>query len=185
MLKTISSLSLPVNLNRSVSVPAFIGLSLVSFLVPFSLGHPQWLVGTIVNACLLLAAVFLPKKFILPLIVLPSLGVLSRGLIFGPLTMFLVYFLPFIWLANLALVFSFLKLFPRFNCFISFFSAAVAKSLLLFIMAGIYLESALAPKVFLQLMGLNQFLTALAGGAIAWLIFNFYDKRNPRDKRAA
>jgi len=66
----------------------FLGLAVLSFLIPFSLGHSQFLTGTLVNTFLFLAALFLPKRLLWPLIFLPSLAVLSRGLIFGPLTVF-------------------------------------------------------------------------------------------------
>ncbi len=179
------SIDLPVNLSTSVSISVFIGLSILSFFIPFSLGHPQWLVGAIVNACLFLAAIFMPRKFIVPLVIFPSLGVLSRGIIFGPLTMFLVYFLPFIWLANLALILVFKKIFLRLNYLPSAFIAATAKFLFLFIAANIYFELSFVPKIFLQLMGISQFLTALAGGVISWIAFNFYAKSNSGNKRAA
>jgi len=113
------------------------------------------------------------------------LGVLSRGIIFGPLTMFLVYFLPFIWSGNLALILVFRKLFPHLNYFFSVLFSAAAKFLILFIAANVYFEFALAPKIFLQLMGINQFLTALAGGIISWIIFNFYAESHSGDKRIA
>ncbi len=185
MFQKISSLSLPVSLSAPIPFLIFIGLSFLSFSIPFSLGHPQWLVGTIVNACLFLAVIFLPRKFILPLIIFPSLGVLCRGIIFGPFTMFLVYFLPFIWLSNLVLILVFKKLFSRLNYLFSVFSAATAKFLFLFIIANIYFEFSLVPKIFLQSMGINQFLTALFGGIISLIIFNFYAKSNFGDKRTA
>jgi len=178
-----SSLSLPVNLSIPISNLLSVGLPILSFSIPFSLGHPQWLVGTIVNACLFLSAIFLPRKFILPIIIFPSLGVLLRGIIFGPLTMFLVYFLPFIWLANLVLILVFKKVFPHLNYSFSVFLATTAKFLFLFIAANIYFQFALVPKTFLQLMGVNQFLTALAGGIISWIIFNSYAKSRLRNKR--
>jgi len=183
MLQKTQSLNLPVILSASPSVLVFIGLSILSFSIPFSLSHLQWLVGTIVNACLFLAAVFLPGKFILPLIILPSLGVLSRGIIFGPLTMSLVYFLPFIWLANLVLLLIFKRFFLHLNYFFSVFIAVIAKFLFLFVIASIYFEFAFVPKIFLQSMGINQFLTALAGGLISWIIFNFYAKSHLGNKR--
>lgn len=185
MFQKTSSFNLPVSLPTSIPILVFIGLSLLSFSIPFSLSHPQWLVGTIVNACLFLTAIFLPKKFILPLIIFPSLGVLSRGIIFGPLTIILVYFLPFIWLANLALILVFKKLFSHLNYFFSVFFAVTAKSLFLFTIANIYFEFSLAPKIFVQLMGLNQLFTALAGGTISWIIFSFYEKYNFRNKKIA
>jgi len=183
MLQKTQSLNLPVILSVSPSILVFIGLSILSFSIPFSLSHPQWLVGTIVNACLFLAVIFLPGKFILPLIIFPSLGVLSRGIIFGPLTMSLIYFLLFIWLANLVLLSVFKRVFFRFNYIFSVFIASTIKFLFLFVIANICFEFAFVPKIFLQLMGINQFLTALAGGLISWIIFNFYAKSHLGNKR--
>jgi len=185
MFSKTSSLNLPISLSIPISTLIFIGLSLLSFSISFSLGHPQWLIGTIVNACLFLSVIFLPRKFILPLMILPSLGVLSRGIIFGPFTIFLVYFLPFIWLSNLFLILVFKKFFSYLNYFSSVLIAATAKFLFLFISANLYFKFSLIPKVFLQLMGINQFLTALAGGIISWVIFNFYAKHNSGNKRTA
>jgi hypothetical protein len=125
------------------------------------LGHPQWLVGTVVNACLFSGAIYLPRKYILPLAIFPSLGVLARGLIFGPFTWFLVYFLPFIWLGNLILII----VSKKFNLIF----AAFTKFLFLFLVANIYFSFHIVPKVFLVTMGLNQLATALAGGFIILL----------------
>lgn len=173
------TLSLP--LTSSIAILTFIGLSLLSLIFPFSLGHPQWLVGAIVNACLFLSAIFLPKKYFAPLIILPSLGVLGRGIIFGPFTYFLVYFLPFIWFGNLILILFFKKLYRTFDSklshsrfFLAVFCASAVKFLFLMAVANLYFGLNLVPKLFLQVMGINQLFTALAGGAIAWFILNFY-----------
>lgn len=168
------SISLPVSLSAIKSISVFICLSILSFFIPFSLGQPQWLVGTIVNACLFLSAVFLPRKFILPIVIFPSLGILTRGLVFGPFTPFLLYFLPFIWLSNFILVFIFIKLFTRLKYITSVFFSALAKFLFLLIIANIYFGFHIVPKLFLQAMGLSQFLTALAGGLISLIIFRYY-----------
>ena len=178
-----TTLIFPINLTKSVANLVFIAFSFLSFLLPFSLGGPQWLVGTIVNACLFLAAVFLPKKFFLPLIIFPSLGVLGRGIIFGPFTLFLVSFLPFIWLGNLILILFFKTLYKEigkrfcyFRYFLPVFLAAAAKYLFLLTVANLYFKLHFIPAVFLQAMGINQFLTALAGGIISFIIFNVYSK---------
>ncbi len=181
-------LPLPINLKNLAAILVFAGLSFLSFIIPFSLGHPQWLVGTIVNTCLFLAAIFLPKKFFLPLIILPSLGVLSRGIIFGPFTSFLVYFLPFIWLGNLILILSFkkpCKKFHHFNYFISIFIAAISKYLFLLAIANLYFKFHFVPAVFLQTMGISQLLTALAGGIISWILLNIYGQYHARNRKTA
>jgi len=166
--------TLPLTLAKSIQVLLFAGLSILSFVVPFSFGHPQWLVGTLVNAFLFLGAFFLPTKYYAPLIIFPSLGVLGRGMIFGPFTSFLLYFLPFIWLGNLVLVVVFKKLSKRFGFIFSVVPASLAKFIFLFAIANIYFQFSLVPKMFLTSMGSLQLLTALAGGAVASVIFGAY-----------
>ncbi|MBU4274815.1 hypothetical protein KKE19_03285 [Patescibacteria group bacterium] len=129
------------------------------------------------NASLFLAAVFLPKKYFLPLVIFPSLGVLARGIIFGPFTLFLVYFLPFIWLANLILIFIFKVFFLKVKYISSVFFASIVKFLFLFAVANICFNFHLVPKLFLQTMGLLQLFTALAGGIISFAVFNIYRNR--------
>lgn len=168
-------LSLPIELKFFNQAVTFIIISVVSFFVPFFMGHPQWLVGIIVNAGLFLSALYLPKKYFLPISIFPSLGVLARGLVFGPLTAFLIYFLPFIWLGNLVLILVFRFIYPNFfqNFGIAAIVSAIVKFAVLFLIANIYFKFNFAPAVFLQLMGLNQLATALAGGAIAFIVLKF------------
>jgi hypothetical protein len=173
-------LTLPITLVKPIPAVLVTGLSILSLAIPFYLGHPQWLVGIIVNACLFSAAIFLPKKYIWPIIILPSLGVLSRGLVFGPLTMFLVYFLPFIWLGNFVLVSTFKKLYSQVHYLVAVSLAAVAKFFFLWLVANIYFQFALVPSIFVKLMGFNQLATALAGGVVTWLIFGAYKKYNAK-----
>ncbi|HXK32130.1 MAG TPA: hypothetical protein VJ378_01540 [Candidatus Paceibacterota bacterium] len=175
------TLSFPINLTKSGASLLFTGFSVLSFIVPFSLAGPQWLVGTIVNTCLFLTAVFLPKKFFLPMIVFPSLAVLARGIIFGPLTSFLTYFLPFIWLGNLILILIFRKLcqkaYEKQHYFIAVFLAGSAKFIFLLAIANIYFNFQLVPAAFLQIMGISQLFTALAGGLISLIVFNAFNKQ--------
>ena len=160
---------LPISVSLVNTKLIFLGLALLSFVVPFSLGHPQLLVGTIVNAALFLSVVLLPGKLFLPIIILPSLGVLSRGLIFGPFTPFLLYFIPFIWLSNLSLVLVFKKSFPFWGYFLSAFLASFIKLLILFSFANLFFRFNLVPRLFLTAMGFNQLITACLGGFFSFL----------------
>lgn len=169
-----SALELPITLNELSRVLVFTALCVASFFIPFALGHPQALVGTLVNACLFLSALFLPTKFYLPLSILPSLGVLARGLVFGPLTVFLIYFLPFIWLGNLILILVFRNLFSRTGYIFSGLAASAVKYLVLTAVAGVYFKLSIVPAMFLTVMGINQLATALAGCLISFFIFKFY-----------
>ena len=162
--------SLPIALPNSIFLLTFTLVSFLCFTIPFSLGHPQIIVGTIVNAGLFLAAVFFPEKFIYPVIFMPSLAVLSRGLIFGPLTHFLFFVIPFIWLANYLLVFIFKRLFNlKQNYWLVVILSSLAKFLFLFFSAFILVNLKFIPKIFLMTMGMMQFITAFLGGAVAFL----------------
>jgi hypothetical protein len=159
----------------------FLIISISSFAIPFILGHPQWLVGSVVNASLFLAAIFLTEKIFLPLSIFPSIAVLLRGVIFGPFTYFLIYFLPFIWLANLILIFSFKIIYNRLKInfyslkfFLSVFSSSFLKFLFLSIISRLYFKFHLVPAIFLQTMGINQFFTAISGGILSFFILSFY-----------
>lgn len=158
-------------LNETVGLYA---LFLVGFLVPFTMGHPQELVGVLVNATLVLSAIeFGLKKKTLPLLFAPSLGVLARGLIFGPLTPFLLIMLPFIWISNAILVYGVSKIFKEKekNYGIALGVSAAAKSGFLFGVSFVLVSAAILPPMFLTAMGIIQLYTALVGGALAFGIY--------------
>jgi len=141
----------------------------IAFLVPFLLGQPQLLVGTLVNAAIVLAALNLKNAKLLPIVMLPSIAVLSRGLIFGPFTMFLLYMIPFIWIGNFILLASFkeLKLKRKLNSITTLIIGAGAKAGFLFATAFVLVKTGVLPSFFLTSMGVTQLYTALAGGALA------------------
>lgn len=161
---------LPVALPLVQTRLVFLGLAVLALAVPFSLGHSQLVTGSIVNAALFLSAVLLPGMLFLPIIVLPSLGVWGRGLIFGPLTPLLVYFAPFIWLGNLSLILVFKRVFPSLGYFLSAFLASLVKMSLLFLAANFFFRLKLVPGLFLTAMGINQLITAWLGGFLASLL---------------
>ena len=141
-------------------------LTIGAFLVPLFVSGPQWLTGTLVNFFLLVFASELPKKNILPIVVLPSLGAIAHGALFGSYTPFLLYFLPFIWLGNYALV----TVFKSVNLFTSpaagILAGSVAKVAVIYLAATIYFKLSIVPALFLSAMGMVQLYTALAGGAL-------------------
>lgn len=147
---------------------------LVGFLVPFTIGHPQELVGVIVNATLVLGALeFTSYKRLLPLLFAPSIGVLARGLIFGPFTPFLAIMLPFIWVGNAVLVLLVRELYKKRekSYWITLGASSIAKSGFLFLSAFVLVSLSVVPALFLTTMGVMQLLTALAGGAVAFGVY--------------
>jgi hypothetical protein len=140
--------------------------SLIAFTSPLMIGHPQLIVGILVNAALVLAALNLTDFRLLPIILLPSIGVLTRGVIFGPFTIFLIYMIPFVWIGNAILVFTMKKLIYK-NKFISLLLGSLIKTLFLFFCAFILVNLGVIPIIFLTTMGIFQFYTAISGGIIA------------------
>jgi hypothetical protein len=164
-----------------------IAYSLLAFLVPFFLGHPQVVVGVAVNAALILGVTYIKGHKMLPIILLPSLGVLARGLIFGPFTVFLIYMIPFIWLGNAVFAYGYKYLAIRFtegsanknkminkaimnkaiNSSASIALPAILKTAFLFTTALVLVKLSVLPIIFLTTMGILQLGTTLIGGLVA------------------
>ena len=146
--------------------------SAVCFFMPFIIAHPQFLVGTIVNAMLITAAMNIRGYKLLPVIILPSIGVLTAGVIFGSFTIFLVYLLPFIWLGNAIIIYAFkiIKLHMKKNYLAALVAGSVLKSGFLFLSALILFKLGLIPVIFLTAMGILQLSTALSGGGAAYAV---------------
>ncbi|MCK4798631.1 MAG: hypothetical protein KAT05_14735 [Spirochaetes bacterium] len=144
--------------------------SIIGFCIPFLIGKPQLFVGCIINALLTLSALCFKKNAQIPLILLPSLGALTRGMLFGPLTIFLVYFIPFIWIGNFIFIWLIkeLHITKNINYILSLLIAAIGKALFLGLIAIILINFKIVPKPFLTIMSLTQLITAIIGGMIAY-----------------
>lgn len=144
--------------------------SAMVFFIPLLLKYPQILVGTVVNTALIISALNLRAKKIIPIIVLPSIAVALGGYLFGGFTYALVYLIPFIWVGNLILVLAmkYLNLFKKINYVVSLTVSSALKSFFLFISALILFYLGVIPAPFLVAMGLIQFVTAFSGGIIAF-----------------
>jgi hypothetical protein len=147
----------------------------LGFSIPLFISQPQLITGTIVNSFFFIASEKLDKKALYPILVLPSLGAVMHGVLFGPQTVFLIYFLPFIWIGNYLQVNVF-SLTKERNYLVRIFSSALAKYLLLFVAANIYYKFSVVPQLFITSMGMIQFATALMGGLLAYFVLNFLKK---------
>jgi len=147
----------------------------LGFCIPFFISQPQLLTGAVVNSLLFIASEKLNRKSLYPILVLPSLGAFSHGVLFGPLTVFLFYFLPLIWIGNYLQVsiFSFTK---QKNYLVRVFSSALVKYILLFAAANFYFKFGIVPKLFITSMGVVQFTTACLGGLLAYFVLKFLKK---------
>ncbi len=141
------------------------------FLVPFLISHPQIVVGVVVNAALILGATYLRGHKMLPLILLPSLGVLAAGLIFGPFSPLLLYMVPFIWIGNAAYAYGYkFMMLRKSNKALCIAIPSALKAVLLFLPALILVNIGMLPVLFLTSMGILQLVTALIGGIAATIV---------------
>jgi len=137
-------------------------------LITLLFSHQQLIVGTIVNSLLFFTAANIDKKYHLLVAIFPSIVAFIQGLLFGKLTIFLVYFLPFIWMGNYILMLAYQKINQNL---LRIPVASFLKFLFLFAVANFYVNFKIVPKIFLTAMGVFQLYTALLGG-LFFLIIN-------------
>ena len=141
-------------------------LPVIGYALPLILSGPQIVTGTAVNTLLVLFALKFPKKHAFFMCALPGLGAVSNGILFGTYTPFLLYFLPFIWAANVLFV-SLIRRFRNNDTIFMVCISAVVKSASLFVAAYMFVSAHFVPEVFLTAMGIVQLGTAVAGAIIA------------------
>ncbi|OGH10199.1 MAG: hypothetical protein A2152_02525 [Candidatus Levybacteria bacterium RBG_16_35_6] len=149
-------------------------LPALSFSIPFIFSGPQIITGSVVNSLLIVGSFKLSKKTLWPTIVLPSIGAVLHGVVFGPFTPFLVFFLPWIWLGNFVLVSSFSAFKKTFPYPLTLIVSSVLKTTVLYSFALIYFHFNLIPKLFLSSMGIFQLFTAISGGILAYILLKTF-----------
>ncbi|MDD5041048.1 MAG: hypothetical protein PHX87_00865 [Candidatus Peribacteraceae bacterium] len=155
-----------------VSTQGAIVLPVIAFAIPFFVSGPQWLTGTAVNCLLVLAAARLPGRHVWSVILLPSVGAVAHGMLFGPFTSFLLFFVPFIWAGNWLFTAVFLRL-RDISAILAVSAGALAKAATLALFALVFFRMNLVPQLFVESMSLIQFFTAIAGGLLALGILRF------------
>jgi len=150
----------------------FLILSAVSFLLPMLLGGPQLLVGIVVNLLIVRQALTQKGWKASPTIILPSLGAVSRGILFGSLTRYLIIIVPFIWLGNFAISY-FSKLMAHKAKPLRIIIPSLVKSIVIFSPVLLLVQLSVLPSAFIVSMGAIQFITALLGSLLATLITEF------------
>lgn len=152
-----------------------------AFFIPLFISGPQLLTGSIVNTLLFLyISQHSSSQKLVPILILPSIGAVLNGILFGKFTMFLLYFLPFIWVGNYLLVKVFKNLFVKNTFFVAVLGSALIKFAFLFSTAYLLILMKIVPLIFLQLMGILQLYTAIIGGIIALVIHTIISKTNDR-----
>ena len=139
--------------------------------------NSQLIVGSIVNAALIVTAINLKGWKILGVVTMPSISTIFSGYVFGTSSTYLTWMIPAIWIGNFILVFS-LKYF-MLNKNMNYFLAAVIGIILkvLVIAGGFQILNAFGifpEKLISNLqtaMSLTQLITACVGTIIAFVIY--------------
>ena len=155
----------------------------LSFFLPFFLHDSQFVTGTLINFLLFISSSFFSRENRVAVIFAPSLGTISGNLIFGVATRYLVFFLPFVWLGNYLLVYTFGRLRLKTRPIWAVGAAALAKASILSIAARTLVRNALVPGIFINLMSLNQLITATLGGMLACMFILCKDKLHAKLNR--
>lgn len=151
----------------------FISLSAIITLLPLYF-HIQWATGPLVNALLILVLFFVGLRSAIILCAIPSIMALSGGL----LPIVLAPMIPFVILSNIIyiIIIDWFYLNIKDNVkgyWIGIFSASALKFLFLFfstnLVMNLILDSKISNKVA-EIFSWPQFVTAFAGGIIAWIL---------------
>lgn len=147
-------------------LPMEIILPLIGFVVPFCISGPQLVTGSFVNMLLVTYAVTTRRKFDVFMCVLPSVGAIGNGILFGTLTPYLLYFLPFIWISNMLYIRA-IATWRSYDMPFRVMGAATMKSGVLLLSSTVLVGLHVVPRAFILGMGIIQFVTALTGGFLA------------------
>lgn len=178
---------------KATDIIQTIAIYLIALLVPTFLGQilkgifpatsivvtkSQLIVGSIVNASLILAATNLKGWVkILGVVTMPSISTVLSGYIFGTASVFMIYMIPAIWVGNFALIYSYkyILVSKNKNYFLAGIIGIIIKVAVIFgvfeILNLLGIFPAKLVKNLQTAMGLTQAITATIGMLIAFIIY--------------
>ena len=140
--------------------------------------NSQLIVGTIVNAALVVSAINLKGwAKILGVVTMPSISTILSGYVFGTASVYMVYMIPAIWIGNFALIYSykFLMLGKNKHYFLAGIVGIIVKVAIIFALFNlINLFGVFPEKLVTTLstaMGTTQLITATLGVILAFIIY--------------
>lgn len=166
-------------------------LSFVFGASSFLATNSQFVVGAIVNTCLIIAGINAKGlKKMLCVVFLPSISALLSGCVLHISAIYTVYMIPFIWVGNflLLILFKYLFVHKNINYIITSVCAILAKCAVIFAGYNIFVYANVIPQnskvaqVLFASMGINQIITAVLGSIIAFglikLVYPKLQKKN-------
>jgi len=143
--------------------------------------NSQYVVGSLVNAGLIISAINVKGwKKIVSLITFPSISAISSGLVLKTASIFTVYMIPAIWIANFTIVYlyKYLHINKKINYTLSSVVAIIIKTAIIFsgfnilVLSNILPKSSPAIQMLKVAMGTNQIITATIGAILAFGFIN-------------
>ena len=140
--------------------------------------NSQLIVGTIVNAALVVSAINLKGwAKILGIVTMPSISTILSGYVFGTASVYMVYMIPAIWIGNFALIYSykFLMLGKNKHYFLAGIVGIIVKVAIIFALFNLNNLFGVFPEKLVTTlstaMGTTQLITATLGVILAFIIY--------------
>lgn len=179
--------------SKGIDIMQTILIFLIALLVPTFLGgilskifgstsvistNSQLIVGTIVNAALVVSAINLKGwAKILGVVTMPSISTILSGYVFGTASVYMVYMIPAIWLGNFALIYSYklLMLGKNKHYFLAGIVGIIVKVAIIFALFNLNNLFGVFPEKLVTTlstaMGTTQLITATLGVILAFIIY--------------
>ena len=184
--------------SKGIDIMQTILIFLIALLVPTFLGgilskifgstsvistNSQLIVGTIVNAALVVSAINLKGwAKILGVVTMPSISTILSGYVFGTASVYMVYMIPAIWIGNFALIYSykFLMLGKNKHYFLAGIVGIIVKVAIIFALFNLINLFGVFPEKLVEnlrnAMGMTQLITATLGIIVAFVIYKLKKK---------
>ena len=184
--------------SKGIDIMQTILIFLIALLVPTFLGgilskifgstsvistNSQLIVGTIVNAALVVSAINLKGwAKILGVVTMPSISTILSGYVFGTASVYMVYVIPAIWIGNFALIYSykFLMLGKNKHYFLAGIVGIIVKVAIIFALFNLINLFGVFPEKLVEnlrnAMGMTQLITATLGIIVAFVIYKLEKK---------
>lgn len=184
--------------SKGIDIMQTILIFLIALLVPTFLGgilskifgstsvistNSQLIVGTIVNAALVVSAINLKGwAKILGVVTMPNISTILSGYVFGTASVYMVYMIPAIWIGNFALIYSykFLMLGKNKHYFLAGIVGIIVKVAIIFALFNLINLFGVFPEKLVEnlrnAMGMTQLITATLGVIAAFVIYKLEKK---------
>lgn len=159
-----------------IIIGAFVVPTFLAKIIPLG-KYQQLVVGTIVNASLILTALYTKGTIkTIAIATLPSMSTILGGLLFATMTKFSQVMIPAIWLGNFAFILLYKVLYVNKKVAypISAVIAIIAKVAIIYLGFTIMVNAMTVPEMVKTTlntsMGITQLITATCGSILAFLV---------------